>query len=135
MPVTYINFDLPENLIVSSYYLKASNPEKRIKIFDGSEVDLSREDIQQYDAVLMPNYFLPKLEALSVDLFINTVSLSEMDFVSIEAYCKQISRVTRRYFYHENIIDSGASFYVFPTQTFPKLNAFIRLHPSGLHSV
>ena len=33
-PVCYINFDLPENLIISSYYLSMAFPEKRILLFD-----------------------------------------------------------------------------------------------------
>ena len=122
--MTYINFDLPENLIVSSYYLKSIFPDKKIKLYDGSPEELSRSNLQEYDLVLLPHFCLPQLSSLSVDLFVNTISLSEMDYLNIETYFKEIYRVTKKYFYHENMIDNGAGYKYFPTSVFPELVDF-----------
>lgn len=119
--LTYINFDLPENLMVSSYYLKSIFPDKKIKLYDGLSEPLSREELQEYDLVLLPHFCLPRLTNLSIDLFVNTISLSEMDFLNIETYFKEIHRVTRQYFYHENMLDNGAGYKYFPTSVFPEL--------------
>ncbi|MDP3427037.1 MAG: putative sugar O-methyltransferase, partial [Humidesulfovibrio sp.] len=65
-PLTYVNFDLPENLLISSYYLSVAFPEKKILLYDSSSMSLERSTLQQYDAVLMPNFMLPRLQDLSV---------------------------------------------------------------------
>jgi putative sugar O-methyltransferase len=121
---TYINFDLPENLIISAYYIKASYPDKKVLIFDGSDKPLLAESLKEYDAVFMPHYMISQLEDLSVDLFVNTISLSEMDYRNIEIYIKHIRRTTKRYFYHENMIDSGANYNFYPASVFPELAEF-----------
>ena len=41
-PVCYINFDLPENLIISSYYLSMAFPEKRILLFESPEINIDQ---------------------------------------------------------------------------------------------
>lgn len=99
-----INFDLPEVLMIAQYYLMMSFPEKRFLLYDETrQKDLIRSgDISIYDFILLPNFCLPKLEDLSVDVFVNTHSLSEMSYPTVEEYIKQISRVTKKYFYHEN---------------------------------
>jgi hypothetical protein len=101
--LTYINFDLPEILLISSYYLMNAFPDKKILLFEEAPIEkISLETINSYDIILLPNFELPKLESDSVDLFINTGSLSEMDFSTIEEYISQIVRICKRYFFHEN---------------------------------
>jgi putative sugar O-methyltransferase len=99
-----INFDLPEVLMIAQYYLMMSLPEKRFLLYDEARQKdlLSSSDISTYDFILLPNFSLPRLEDLSVDVFVNTHSLSEMSYPTVEEYIKQISRVTKKYFYHEN---------------------------------
>ena len=101
--LTYINFDLPEILLISSYYLMNAFPDKKILLFEEAPIEkISLETIHSYDIILLPNFELPKLENNSVDLFINTGSLSEMDFLTIKEYISQIARTCKRYFFHEN---------------------------------
>ncbi|MAT43213.1 MAG: hypothetical protein CL609_12795 [Anaerolineaceae bacterium] len=50
----------------------------------------------------MPIFELSKLKSNSVDLFVNTHSLSEMEYHSVNEYIQQITIVTRAYFYHKN---------------------------------
>jgi putative sugar O-methyltransferase len=121
----YLNFDLPENLLISSYYLSLAYPAMKICLYSG------KEDIQsligKYDIILMPQYVLPQLPDRAVDFFINTISLSEMSYPTICEYLKQIERATDRYFYHENLIANGTGYLYYPIDTFPKLKGFIEL--------
>jgi hypothetical protein len=101
--LTYLNFDLPEVLLIAGYYLMSAFPEKRVLLFGELEDSLLTEDrLRQYEIVLLPNFELDKLVADSVDVFVNTGSLSEMDYATVEEYLFQITRACKRYFFHEN---------------------------------
>lgn len=118
----YINFDLPENLLVSSYFLSLAYPGLRIHLYTDDEnlADL----VGTHDIILMPHFALPQLPENSVDLFVNTISLSEMAYPTICEYLKQISRTCRRFFYHENLIENGSGYTFYPVDTFPTLPEF-----------
>lgn len=118
----YINFDLPENLLISSYYLSIIYPELKTHYYTGEE-DL-RDLIAEFDIVLLPHFCLPQLPDLSIDCFINTISLSEMSFETINEYLEQIQRTTKRYFYHENLINNGQAYTYYPIDCFPELKDF-----------
>lgn len=98
--ITYILLDLPETLIISSYFLMAAFPEKRFLLYGEGSLDSGKLD--QYDVILMPNFMLPQLGDEMVDLFFNACSFSEMDSVTVEEYIRQIERICRRYFMHIN---------------------------------
>jgi len=121
----YLNFDLPENLLISSYYLSIAYPDLRIHYYKGEEDMQSLMD--NYDVIMMPHFALPYLPERSVDFFINTISLSEMSYVTINEYFEQINRVTDKYFYHENLISNGTGYLYYPIDTFPKLSDFQEL--------
>lgn len=104
--VRYINFDLPETLVIAAYYILKIFPDKAVLLYDGRK-QLTRAELAMYDVCLMPNYTLPYLEDASCDLFYNTFSLSEMPRPTIEEYIRQIERVTRRYFLHNNVDREG----------------------------
>jgi putative sugar O-methyltransferase len=117
----YVNFDLPEILLIEQYYLMAAFPEKKFLLYGEEEPELGRA-LESYDVILMPNFELPKLPDDSVDLFINTGSLSEMDYATVEEYVAQIARTCRLYFFHENsdraVRKAGGHFEV-PSSCFP----------------
>lgn len=121
----YLNFDLPENLLISSYYLSLAYPDLRIHLYSGNE-DM-RALVDEYDIILMPQYTLPLLPDRSIDLFLNTISLSEMSYATICEYLQQIARATDGYFYHENLIANGTGYLYYPIDTFPKLDNFQEL--------
>jgi putative sugar O-methyltransferase len=99
----YINFDLPEVLLIAQYFLMSAFPDKKVLLYgeDGHQ-DISEEVINKYDIILMPNFALPNVTDRAVDLFINTGSLSEMDYHTVEEYINQIARITKKYFFHDN---------------------------------
>jgi len=99
----YINFDLPEVLLIAQYFLMSAFPDKNFLLYgENGQNDISDEAINKHDVILMPNFALPNVADRAVDLFINTGSLSEMDYHTVEEYITQITRITKRYFFHEN---------------------------------
>jgi putative sugar O-methyltransferase len=122
----YIDFDLPENLLIESYFLSTCFPNKRIMIYeDGCKLD--NNTLQNYDIILMPNFMLPELEAYSIDMFVNTISLGEMEPNIIIEYLNQIARTTKRYFYHENLCMMPHRDWGFPLQLFSVSDNFKEL--------
>jgi putative sugar O-methyltransferase len=98
--MTYILIDLPESLIVSSYFLQMSFPEERVLLL--GEEDVSQVDLRQYGIVLLPNHALPRLSDRTVDLFYNASSFSEMNAETASRYVTDIERICDRYFMHVN---------------------------------
>ncbi len=97
----YIDFDLPE--------IREHQVEFRCAL-------------ESYDVILMPNFELPKLPDASVDLFINTGSLSEMEYATVEEYIDQIARTCRLYFFHDNSdreVPKGGGHVEIPASRFP----------------
>jgi hypothetical protein len=117
----YANFDLPEILLVQQYYLMSAFPEKKFLLYGEQQIEFRRA-LESHDAVLMPNFELPKLPDDSVDFFINTGSLSEMDYATVEEYVAQIARTCRLYFFHDNsdrAVPTGNGHMEVPSSCFP----------------
>ncbi|MEY4592786.1 MAG: hypothetical protein RIR18_1681 [Pseudomonadota bacterium] len=124
----YLNFDLPENLVVSAYYLGSLFPEKRIYLYDGAN-DI-QEKLDDYDIFLLPNFSLAHFDRRTIDIFVNTISFSEMDYASIVEYLRKINEVTKHYFYQENLLHNRMQYKYYPTSTFPELSNFRRIYKS-----
>lgn len=122
--VAYVNFDLPENLIISSYYLSMAHPDKRVLLFTDPDQALTPQVFEDYDIVLMPNFMVPNLADLSVDFFLNTISFSEMELPTIGEYLGQIGRTCRRFLYHENLAHIPPSYKGYPSRLFPGVPGF-----------
>jgi len=101
----YIGFDLPEILPVAQYYLMAAFPEKKILLMGEIKADeITRDVIDKYDIILMPHFQIRKLAENSVDALMNSHSFSEMGYSQVEEYIRQMGRVTKMYFFHDNSI-------------------------------
>lgn len=97
---TYLDFDLPENFALTAFYLLSAFPNKKIALY--GEIDLAKENLENYDAVLMPNFEMAKLAESSVDLVFNSYSLAEMAPETVDDYLAQFNRITRKFIYHVN---------------------------------
>jgi|GEM_PF-926066 len=122
--LVYIDFDLPENLFVASYFLSMAYPEKRILYYKDAQSKIDQSVFSNFDIVLMPNFMVQNLDDLSVDLFVNTISFSEMDYENIVEYMRQIERTCKTYFYHENLADFDNSYKNYPSDFFPIPSSF-----------
>jgi putative sugar O-methyltransferase len=123
----YIGVDLPENLLVASYFLMVANPTKRVLLYESPDQPLDADTLAKYDIVMLPNFMLPSLPDRAVDVFTNFISLSEMDYANIEQYLAQVDRVCRGYFFHENLLDNGENYEFFPVGSFPALRNFAKV--------
>jgi hypothetical protein len=99
----YIAFDLPEIIPVVQYYLMGAFPEKKVLLMGEIKTDqITRDVIDKYDIILMPHFQIRKLAENSVDALMNSHSFSEMGYSQIEEYMRQMGRVTKMYFFHDN---------------------------------
>jgi hypothetical protein len=98
--LTYLDFDLPENFALTAFYLISAFPDKKIALY--GEIDLEKDNLDSYDAVLMPNFEIEKMLDNSVDLVFNSYSLAEMSHETIKNYIGIINRVSRKYIFHLN---------------------------------
>ena len=89
----YRIYDIPEVAIVSSYFLLAAFPHKRVRLFG---------ETGEFDIAVLPHFAVTQLDEASVDLFYNSCSFSEMDGTSAKAYVTVAERACRRYFMHDN---------------------------------
>lgn len=98
----YIDFDLPENLALTSYYLLKALPDKKILLY--GEADLSEASLLEYDAILMPSFELDTLPDNVCDLVFNSYSLAEMSAETIRHYVHRAAGLTRPrgWFFHVN---------------------------------
>lgn len=98
--LTYIDVDLPENAALTSFYLLSAFPEKKIALY--GEIDLASDDVNNYDAVILPNFALKQLKSGSVDLAFNSYSLAEMSRETINNYINEFNRVCNKFIFHVN---------------------------------
>lgn len=104
-PITYIDFDLPETLVLAAYHLISAFPDKSVFLY--GEGQISDEIIKKYDIVLVPNYTISLFSNKCIDVFFNSFSLSEMMPDANARYIQEISRTTKGYFLHNNMDRSG----------------------------
>jgi len=97
---TYILLDIPEVLVISSYFLMTALSERKFLLF--GESPLNSHNLDQHDIILMPNFVLPQLGDQTVDLFFNACGFSEMNSTTVEKYIHQIERICSRYLIHIN---------------------------------
>ena len=97
---TYVDFDLPENLALTSYYLLRAFPALKVALY--GEVELNGDTLRDYRIVLMPNFEIEKLPNNSADVVFNSYSLAEMSAEAIKQYIKHLTRISKRHFLHVN---------------------------------
>ena len=80
--------DLPEQLAVTKYYLKAKFPKAKFAKYNDLKhcKKINRDLISNYDFLLIPCFMYEKLEANSVDLVMNTASFNEMSKEWLDYY-------------------------------------------------
>lgn len=74
---SYVLVDIPESLYFAYLFISLNFPHKKCLWVIYPEFDMNNLD--KYDYVFLPTVFSDLLENVSVDLFINTCSLGEMD--------------------------------------------------------
>jgi putative sugar O-methyltransferase len=122
----YIAFDLPENTLLQAYYLTCAFPQAKVLTYTKGMRQLDRQTIAAYDIIVLPNFMLPAVESAAADLVVNVRSLSEMPEETIAEYLRQIDRVGRLWFFHENIYKArGDDLFGVPSTQFPPLEQHV----------
>lgn len=94
----YLDFDLPEVVMVASYFMLKALPGLRFRLYGEGPVTASAE----FDVGLFPHFAIDRVEDGSADLVLNTHSFSEMDESASRHYLEVVNRVCHRYFMHVN---------------------------------
>jgi putative sugar O-methyltransferase len=92
--------ELPETCLLASYFIKKNFPDKKILLY--SDLKKIKYNLNDYDFVIIPQHHIEMLHENSIDLMINTSSLSEMDNATQDFYTIQIEKLTKKYFYSVN---------------------------------
>lgn len=100
----FIMIDLPEQNTVAHYYLKSEMPDCRIAGFEEiREVGtITRDFVESYDFILVPCFYLDRLDGGIADLVTNFVSLPEMSREWFDLYLQSSVFTTSKYFYTVN---------------------------------
>jgi hypothetical protein len=117
----YVNFDLPETLVLMAYYLSCSLPEKRLYLYEGGAVNWP-ELLDNFDIILFPHWAIDLLPENSVDVFVNSFSLSEMRPETVNYYVNKVTDTCRNFFLHNNMDRAGVvneGFERVPASTYP----------------
>jgi hypothetical protein len=96
--LTYLDFDLPESIALTAYYLMESFPHLNFLLY--GEEELTGEAMQRADVVLMPLFELPKLPLRSVDVSFSSNAISDLSRESIVGYLEMVAWCTRNCFLH-----------------------------------
>ncbi len=98
--VTYADFDLPENMALTSYYLLNSFPKKKALLYGEGKLDA--RSLAENEIIIMPNFEFAELPSGAADLVYNSYSLAEMSRGTIDHYVSETARISKRYFLHVN---------------------------------
>lgn len=102
----HILVDLPEQNATAHYYLKSELPDCRIASFgEIQKVDtITRDFVDNYDFILVPCFYLEKLEAGLVDLVTNFISFNEMSREWLDFYLQSDVFNTSKFLFTVNRI-------------------------------
>ena len=105
---TYIDFDVPESLALTSYYLLKSFPDLKFLLY--GEEDMTPEAVARSNVILMPPFELSKVPTKSVDLTFSSHTMSDLSRSAQIVYLNEIERMTRTSFLN---ISEGAGSVLF----------------------
>jgi len=96
--VTYLDFDVPESIALTSYYLLKAFPQLKFLLY--GEDELTKEAIARVDVVLMPVFELSTMPPGCVDVTFSSHAMSDISSEAMVEYLNNIDRMTRNCFLH-----------------------------------
>jgi hypothetical protein len=102
--VTYIDFDVPESIALTSYFLLSAFPKLNGLLY--GEEELTKEAISRADVVLMPVFELTTMPEKYAHVSFSSHAMSDLPGVALGNYLKHIASITRNYFLY---IGNGSS--------------------------
>lgn len=89
---TYVVFDIPISLMISSTILPLMLPGSKVTSFEESRgsVEISRTNLASADCWFLGSHDLPRVEKGAIDIFINVTSFQEMTAEQVKKYLEII---------------------------------------------
>jgi hypothetical protein len=94
--LTYIDFDVPESIALTSYYLLKAFPRLAFLLY--GEKDLTVEGLTTSDIVLLPLFEMARIPAGTLTLTFSSHTFGNLSDVAMAEYIGAITRMTREYF-------------------------------------
>jgi len=91
--VRYIDFDVPESLALTSYYLLRSFPQLTFLLY--GEDNHAANTFADADVVLMPTYAIDSLPDRIADVVFSSHALSDLSSGAMEVYLPTVERITK----------------------------------------
>lgn len=91
--VTYLDFDVPENLALAFYYLMKAFPQLKFLLY--GEAASTQKGIARADVVLMPVFELAAMPAGTVDVTFSSHAVSDISPEAMAEYWKHVAQMTR----------------------------------------
>ena len=96
-------FDLPEQNYISNFYLQQLHPKAKVlnlktlmeikRVKSIKNLVLVKNDLLEFDFIILPGYLIDKLQDGFIDVFINTRSFMEMNLNTVNFYFSHIHRM------------------------------------------
>jgi putative sugar O-methyltransferase len=96
--VTYFDFDVPESIALTSYYLIKAFPNLKFLLY--GEAALTKKTIAQADVVLLPVFELESMPGESIDITFSSHAMSDVSPGAMVEYLKHIDRMTKDFFFY-----------------------------------
>jgi putative sugar O-methyltransferase len=96
--ITYLDFDVPESIALTTYYLIKCFPERKVLLY--GEGEMTAASLKSYDIVLMPLYLLPQVPGKSIEIAFSSHAMSDISSAAMKEYLDQISRTTSGHFWY-----------------------------------
>jgi putative sugar O-methyltransferase len=91
--ITYLDFDVPESIALSTYYLMKSFPDLNFLLY--GEDELTQKTIAKANVVLMPLFELASMPSNGADVTFSSHGLSNMSSEMTSGYLETLDRMTR----------------------------------------
>jgi len=88
---TYTIVDLPQTLIFSATYLKATFPDARVKVYGEGAAESLFDDFDQTDFLFLPAHAFGRLPVPPADLAVNLASFQEMTTTHVAEYVNKLA--------------------------------------------
>jgi hypothetical protein len=93
---TYVDFDVPESVALTSYYLMKAFPQLRFLLY--GEEELTNEAISRSDVVLMPLWELANMPLACADVTFSSHAMSDLSPEGMVDYLHHVAHMTKDYF-------------------------------------
>jgi putative sugar O-methyltransferase len=128
--VTYIDFDVPESIALTSYYLLKTFPQLTFLLY--GEEDLTKEAIARADVILLPPFELAAMPTGSVDIAFSSHAMSDVSSLAMGEYLDNVARMTRKDFLYIGDSKAGKLISDLVDQSYESIK-LMETHLSGWH--